>query len=185
MASDPAMAVTDAARSERKDPIASVAGQIAKLSTGDRARLRRMYLTQSHEADGVVLGLVHRAGMELGEASTAFERWRLLAHVAALLAGTGGLQSHAPGRRVGRALYDAGYSENRLLRLTAARGPALEGQIIRVARMLAQAGAGPINLWTLFNLAGRGPERAKAAEEARIQIARDYYAAAAREGDPK
>ena len=80
-------------------------------------------------------------------------------------------------RRLGTALHAAGYSEHRLLRLTAARGQGLEDQIIRAARMLAQAGEAPVNLWTLFHLAGRDSGKA---EEARIRIAQDYYAAAAR-----
>lgn len=166
-----------------KDPVASLAGQVPHLSTGDRAALRRIYLTGSRKADGVVVGLLHRAGVEAPERAEAFAPWRLLAHVAALLSGTGGEQPHAPGRRLGAALQAAGYSENRLLRLTAARGPALHDQIVRAARMLAQGGQEPVNLWTLLHLAGRDPDKA---EEARIRIAQDYYSAQARsEGDPK
>jgi CRISPR type I-E-associated protein CasB/Cse2 len=176
-------AVADAPEAVQKDPVASIAGQVPHLSTGDRARLRRIYLTRSYEADGVVVGLLHRAGVPVSDHAEAFAPWRLLAHVAALLSGTGGVQSHAPGRRLGTALHAAGYSENRLLRLTAARGPALHEQIIRAARMLAQAGQAPVNLWTLLHLAGRDRDKA---EEARIRIAQDYYGAAARsEGDTK
>lgn len=166
-----------------KDPVASIAGQVAHLSTGDRAALRRIYLTRRHEADGIVIGLLHRAGVTVSAKADVFAPWRLLAHVAALLSGTSGEQPHAPGRRLGTALHAAGYSKNRLLRLTAARGTALHDQIIRVARMLAQGGQAPVNLWMLFHLAGRDPDKA---EEARISIAQDYYAAAARaEGNAK
>ncbi|WP_375288764.1 type I-E CRISPR-associated protein Cse2/CasB [Sphingomonas sp.] len=160
-----------------KDPVASIAGQVAHLSTGDRARLRRLYLTRSHEADGVVVGLLHRAGVAVSAREEVFAPWRLLAHVAALLAGTAAAQPHALGRRLGTALHASGLSENRLLRLTAARGPALHAQIVRAARLLAQAGEAPVNLWTLHHLAGRDPDLAEAA---RIRIAQDYYAAAAR-----
>ena len=166
-----------------KDRVASIAGQVAHLSTGDRAALRRIYLTERHEADGVVIGLLHRAGVTMPMSPDAFAPWRLLAHVAALLSGTGGQQPHAPGRGLGAALHAVGYSENRLLRLTAARGVALHGQIGRAARMLAQGGQAPVNLWSLFHLAGRDPVKA---DEARIRIAQDYYAATARsEGDTK
>ena len=166
-----------------KDPVASIAAQVAHLSTGDRAALRRIYLTKRHEADGVVIGLLHRAGVALPSQAEAFAPWRLLAHVAALLSGTGGEQPHAPGRRLGLALHAAGYSENRLMRLTAARSEALNGQIIRAARMLARGGQAPVDLWTLFHLAGRDADEA---EEARIRITQEFYTAKARaEGDPK
>lgn len=130
-----------------------------------------------------MVGLLHRAGVTVSDHLPAYEPWRLLTHVAALLSGTGAEQPHASGRRLGAALHAAGYSENRLLRLTAARGQPLAEQIIRAARMLAQAGQAPVNLWSFYHLAGRDP---KAAEEARIRIAQDYYSAAARsEGEAK
>lgn len=159
-----------------KDPVASVAAQIAKLSNGDRALLRRLYLTQASQsraraADGVVIGLLHKAGVGIPAHPEAYENWRLLAHVAAVLSGTGGKQPHAPGRRLGTALANAGYSENRFLRLTAARGEPLRDQIRLAARMLAQAGEAPVDLRSIFYLAGRD------ADEARIRIAQDYYAA--------
>lgn len=44
-------------------------------------------------------------------------------------------------------------------------------------RMLAQHGKAPVNLYTLFALIGNDPDRA---EDARIRIAKDYYAAEAR-----
>lgn len=165
-----------------KDVISSIAGQVANLSTGDRAALRRIYLTRSHQADGVVVGLLHRAGMEIPQDEDRFAAWRLVAHVAALLSGTAGQYPHASGRRLGAALQAARYSENRLLRLTAARGPALHGQIIRAARMLAQAGQVPVDLNAIRDLAGLDMGRA---EQARLRIARDYYAAARQEGDSK
>ena len=68
-------------------------------------------------------------------------------------------------------------SENRLMRLTSARGKGLEAQIIRAVRMLAQKGQVPVNLRTLFALIGHDPDKA---EDARIRIAKDYYAAEAR-----
>ena len=88
-----------------------------------------------------------------------------------------GWRAHPAYWRLGTALHAAGYSENRLLRLTATRGEQLNGQIVRAARMLAQAGQAPVNLWTFLHLAGRDPDKA---EEARIRIAQDYYSAAAR-----
>lgn len=176
--------VADAPEAPPKDPVASIAGQVANLSTGDRARLRRMYLTRSREADGVVVGLLHRAGVSVSARAEEFAPWRLLAHVAALLSGTGGEQPHAPSRRLGAALHAIWPKrDERLLRLTAARGPTLHAQLVRAARQLAQGGQVPVNLRTLLDLVGRDPDRA---EEARIRIAQDYYSAPARsEGDTK
>jgi hypothetical protein len=148
------MASNPAASAAPKDPVASIAGQIAYLSTGDRAQLRRIYLTGRHEADGVVIRLLHRADVTVPQTPEAFRPWRLLAHCAALLSGTAAVQPH-----------------------TAVRGDALDAQVIRAVRMLAQRGEGPANLWTLFDLVGNDETRAEAA---RLRIAQDYYAAKAR-----
>lgn len=177
MASDATVDVPDAdTPPERKDAVASIAGQIRYLSSGDRAQLRRIYLTGRHEADGIVIGLMHGAGLTAPSTPAAFAPWRLLAHCAALLSGTGAKQSHATGRRLGSALQAIGLSENRLLRLLSAQGAGLDSQVTRVFRMLAQRGDGPVNLRTLFDLVGPNPDRAEAA---RIRIAQDYYAATA------
>lgn len=167
---------------ETGDMMALISSGVMSLSTGDRAKLRRIFLTGRHDADGVVIGLIHRIGEQMPARADVFATWRLLAHVAALLSGTAGDPSHAR-RSLGRALHAAGLSETTLLRLAAARGPVLQGQIIRVVRRLAQKGGGPVDLWTVFGLIGSDATRV---EEARLRIARDYYAAAARsEGDPK
>lgn len=177
MASDASGATVAATPPRPKTPVDSIAGQIAHLSSGRRAQLRRLYLTESHAADGIVIDLLHRAGVTAPTDLRAFDAWRLLAHCAALLSGTGGLQPHAAGRRLGTALHAAGLSENRLLRLTAARGAGLEAQLIRAMRMVAQHGEAPVNLHTLFDLIGDDPDDAEAA---RLRIAHDYYAAEAR-----
>lgn len=177
MMADTAAAMTDADAVD--DPMALISKQIQELSTGDRAGLRRIYLTQRHEADGVVIGLLHRAGMTTSLTPEAFAPWRLVVHVAALLAGTGkfGAPSHARSKSLGRALQVAGYSEARFLRLTVAQGSALDDQIIRAARTLAQKRRKPVNLWTILNLSKRDP---KLLEANRLSIAHDYYRAQAR-----
>lgn len=182
MASDAEPSAVEAVAG-KKDPVASIAGQIPQLPTGARAALRRMYLTRSDEAIGVVMGLLHRAGVPQAAwvDPAAFGRWQLLAHVAALLSGTAALAPHAPGRKLGHALSKAGYSENRLMRLTSAKGPALHDQVRRATQFLAKAGAAPIDLRTMDQLLSADPARA---EKARFQIARDYYDSEhARKGD--
>lgn len=160
-----------------KDWIDSIGGQLPHLPIGDRAALRRLFLTKSRTAEGVVIGLLMKAGVTdaAWRGPTAFARWRLIAHVAAVLSGTAAIMPHAPGARLGRALYSAGYSSIRLMRLTTARGPALVDQIVRAARFLAQAGQVPIDLRTIRDLASDDPATV---ETARLRIAQDYYAAA-------
>lgn len=175
MASDVAkVAPVEAPARKDKDPIASISGHISVLSNGDLALLRRIYLTKKVSADGVVVKLLAYADVPISQDPRVFGPWRLVAHAAALLAGTGKQQPHLSSKRLGSALHAAGLAENRLLRLTAARGEALQDQIVIATRFLARAGSGPVNLWTLFHLAGRDPDKA---EEARLTIARDYYAA--------
>ena len=164
-----------------------IAEQIAELSNGDHALLRRMCLTRRRiQADGAVLGLLHHAGVDLDamyRKPEAYARWCLVAHVAALLSGTARRVVHVPNARLGEALLAAGYSENRLLRLTAARGEPLRDQIVRAARVLAQADETRIDLWAIYHLAAGTTDRA---ETTRIRIAQDYYSAAARsEGEAK
>ncbi|WP_019517441.1 type I-E CRISPR-associated protein Cse2/CasB [Sphingomonas sp. Mn802worker] len=171
MASDPHEATAP------KDVMASIGGQIAHLSAGDRAALRRIYLTGRPSADGIVIGLLHRAGVTVPDDAVTFRPWRLVVHAAALLSGTAAAHPHAKSKRLGTLLHDIGLSENRLLRLTSARGEALDAQAIRAARMLAQVGQRTINLWTLFDLVGNDEADAEAA---RLRIAQDYYAAHAR-----
>lgn len=174
------VAATPEAAAARDRPVDAICRRIPYLSTGHRARLRRIYLTEGHAADGVIIDLLHGAGVHLRHDDPAAMRpWRLLAHSAALLAGTGtiGAQPHARSERLGAVFHAAGLSENRLLRLTAARGAGLDAQVIRTMRMVMQRGKVPANLATLFDLIGDDPDRAEAA---RIRIAQDYYAAKAR-----
>lgn len=158
-----------------RDPVASLAARIPGLSTGDRAMLRRMPLEAPGRGAGVVIGLLVAAGLspETMRKET-FDRWALLAHVAAVLSGTGRKDPHSPRVPAGRALQQARYSENRLLRLTAARGTALRDQIVRAARYLAAAGGAPVDLRTLHDLTNPDDDRA---EGARLALARGFYAA--------
>lgn len=161
----------------KRDPFASFCARIPMLPAGDRAALRRLFLTRSDQAVGVVTGLLLGAGVPEPEWRTteAFARWELLAHVAAVLSGTAAIPPHQPGITLGRALHEARYSDNRLRRLTGARGPALADQIVRAARVLAAAGKAPVDLRPLRRLSF---DTGDGAEAARLAIARDYYAAA-------
>lgn len=160
-------------------PVESIAGKVQFLPNGERAQLRRLYLTERPSADGIVFRLLYHAGLTGLFTPEAAAPWRLLTHCAALLAGTGqvGKPPHAHNARLGDVLQQSGYSENRLSRLLNAQGAALQDQVIGAVRMVAQKGKGPINLRTLFDLICNDPDRS---ERARLRIARDYYAAEAR-----
>lgn len=154
----------------------SVCSQLKRLSTGERAALRRMYLTDSAEADGIVEKMLRRAGvcLELSDIPS-FEMWRLVVHAAAVIAGTQGRMPHAGKRPFGRALSVIGVKGTSINRLLTARGPALPDQVRRIAYLLARSGeAVPVNMMELRDLAH--PDAGKA-DRARRSIARAYYAA--------
>lgn len=153
------------------------------MSSGDRALLRRMNLKRERTVDGAVIKLLTEAKIPPHVQRHDFQRWRMIAHIAAILSGTGKLTAHASRRRLGAVLNEADYSENRLLRLLSTRGEALYDQVYRATRVIAQKGKQPVDLWMLYHLLDTDQ---KQAEEARIQIAKDYYAAeAADKGDVK
>ncbi|MEH3048597.1 type I-E CRISPR-associated protein Cse2/CasB [Sphingomonas adhaesiva] len=167
---------TPGAAAVSSDWFVSISGQLRFLSTGERAILRRLELGRSAVSDGTIIKLLMRAKVAPDLFESDYERWRLVVHVAAMLAGTGAIASHDEKRRLGAALHDAGVSENRILRLLAARGAGLHDQIRLMARLLARPRK-PVNLWTVYHLLAGDDGKA---QSARIRIAQDYYAAAAR-----
>lgn len=78
-----------------------------------------------------------------------------------------------PGR-LGNALAAADVSEGRVLKLLAARGPALARQLHLIARRLANAGALPYRQLATLVLESDDSPRA---EDVRLSIARDYWRA--------
>ena len=156
--------------------IGSFCGRIALLRSGERAALRRMKISTPARSAGLVTGLLMAAGFENPQkiSEAVFRRWSILAHCAGLLSGTGKTSAHSGewSRGFGERLSVAGYSESRLMRLTSARGSALEDQVVRAVRYLAQANAAPVNMKTVWDLLD--PDRA---ETARLTIARSFYAA--------
>lgn len=161
---------------ERDREVWAVCGQLKHLSTGERAALRRMFLTKSCEADGLVEKLLRRAGVFLDPLDDAsFDMWRVLAHAAAVISGTGAQMAHAGRRPLGRSLSMIGVKSATVNRLLTARGPALGDQVRRLAYKLADGGeAIPTNLTELRNLSH--PDL-RLADQARRSIARAYFAA--------
>ena len=158
---------------ERKDPVASVAGQIKHLGTGPRAEIARLGLRPSAAADGTIYGMLARAGVDFQRMrDDEMEAWRVTAFAAAIMSGTRGGPAHGPGYGMGRALRDAGYSETRLVQLA---GNPTRDRIMRAARLLAKGR--PYDMHGVRDLADPDPEvRAQAAR----RLVRDYHAAGVR-----
>ncbi len=175
MASDSSVAVGTSLAPDKLDWMRSLAGQVGHLSTGDRAALRRMELTRSAAADAVVIKLLLGAKVPPASYETDWVRWRLIGHFAGLLSGTAALYPHDERRGVGGALFNAGFSEKRLLRLLASRSEVLRDQLILAVRILARERK-PINLWTLYHLLGDDLGKS---DDARLRIAQQFFAAQA------
>ena len=77
-------------------------------------------------------------------------------------------------RKLGAALEAAGVSEARVQKLMTARGPALDDQVIRIARRLANSGALPYRELAELLLAEN--HDSPAVETIRLEIARGYWA---------
>ena len=153
-----------------------------EFGTGNRARLRRM--DPDNPDSAVFWQLMVRDGMPR---NPDIAKWGLITHGIALMAHGSG-KAHVPRMKVGRRLYLGGeqqpgtrgfYSEDRLSALLAARGPAFHSLLARLFRMLGNEGCS-FNwremAWFILN---EGCNESRA-DEARIEIAREYYRAAAR-----
>lgn len=177
MASNPAAANAAPAAAEKPDDwMTSISRQTHGLSSGDRAALRRMELTRSPGADAVAIKMLLRADVPELRVGDDWTRLRLIGHFAGLLSGTAALYPHDERRGVGAALFEAGFSEKRLLRLLASRGEALGDQLALAVRILSRERLA-VNLWDLYHLLGNDPVKSDAA---RLRVARHYYAAQAK-----
>ncbi len=133
-------------RTDAKDPVMSISGQIRHMGNGERSTLRNMDLTRSAAAEGLVIGTMMRAGLPVSTMQDAeMEAWSTLVHAAALLT-TPTRGGHSPEWPFGRALKRAGFSETRLVQTLATPNPR---RIIRAVRFVASAGGGGFDLRTI------------------------------------
>jgi CRISPR system Cascade subunit CasB len=162
--------------SERADarPLAQLVNRLAhavsrQLSPGDLAALRRLSPDDlSAPAYWKLLGTVLVDEVRQGDAGLQRERrWGTILSAMAVTAGL-----HRPGRSLGAALAEAGYSELRLTRLFRAGGDALPPEVRSAASFLA-AKAIPFDAADLAGLvlSDGGPSE----DLVRRGIARSYY----------
>ena len=153
-----------------------IAADLLRADAGERAAARRM------DAGGAPL--FWRVVARYGIAPREEEKWRRITKMLALLTPASATQSlHVDGRLFGAVLADGGdarahltqpaFSEQRLARLLAARGPARLEALERAVRALARAQPKldvPSLAWAVLNEDGRA-------------IARAYYARLDRRSD--
>lgn len=177
MASNPAATgTTPATAAPPDDWMRAISRYVHGMSSGDRAALRRMELTKSPAADAVAVKTLLRAQVPEPKIRSDWTRLRQIGHFAGLLSGTAALYPHDEARGVGSALFDAGFSEKRLLRLLASREEALGDQLALAVRILSRERK-PVNLWDIYHLLGGDPVKS---DNARLRMARHYYAAQAK-----
>jgi CRISPR system Cascade subunit CasB len=138
------------------------------ITSGDRASLRRM---DPMRLDAP--GFWKVAGLYLDDALPGESSARTIAEtgwgtVAVALASLGELQ--VPHIRLGHVLADAGYSEQRFVRLLRADRTRLVDELPQLARFLAARNLSADFVDAALLLVGTRPE------DARRRLARDYYA---------
>lgn len=145
------------------------------LSNGDRAALRR--ISPDAPFTPALWKVLHRLGQDETPGPLRQETWErrwatLLMGMAFCVSPSSNLHEYSV--PLGRALFEAGWSELRFVRLLRARGEALEVELRRVAQYLASKSQ-PANwadmAYLLFYQHG------SADEDIRLAIARDYYGA--------
>jgi CRISPR type I-E-associated protein CasB/Cse2 len=156
----------------RRDALAVIARRLADedFGTGPRAELRRLN-PRGPLAEPALQRLLARHVPEAWLRGDGITRWALLIHSMALAA-PDGLRSD---RRLGAALFEAGWKEGRLVKLLNASGEELIDALPRAVRFLVAKGQS-LNAVELADLIWQTDQ----AEGARQRIAREYYRAEAR-----
>ena len=175
---------------ERAQPVpralSSLIGSIGSLlgaewfANAERAQLKRYRAHHGGPGEMVALRLLVFAGSPI-EAIPPEElgNWIWLVHFMALLSGPNrDPHSTSIEARPGRVLHQAGYNEFRLCRLLEARGERFQTLLERALRRIARLGE-PLN-WSKLAPLILADDTEGGPEHARIEIARDFAAAAAR-----
>jgi CRISPR system Cascade subunit CasB len=175
----------DATGADERPSLSRSVGQAAGLigseglSNGDRAALRR--ISPDAPFTPALWNVLHRLGQQDTPGplrqKTWERRWATLLMGLAFCAEPG-RNLHEYDVPMGRALFEAGWSELRFVRLLRSTGEGLEVELRRVAQYLASK-AQPAN-WAdaAYLLFYQHDDAAgETAEDIRLSIARDYYGA--------
>ena len=151
------------------------------IGTGPLATLRRLDPSGSM-TEPALQRLLWRHVPEPWLSGEGMRQWSLLIHAMALAAPDLHRGFGANGR-LGLALFEAGYSDGRLVRLLEARAADLPVVIPRTVRFLVakRRGFDPVMLARWIQGIAAGGTRA---EDQRTLVARDYYGAERRARDP-
>jgi CRISPR system Cascade subunit CasB len=142
----------------------------ASFGTGPLAELRRMNPKQAVSGQPALHRLLARYVAEDRLGGNGMNRWSLLVHLLALAAP----DQHRGGTRLGRALFEAGYSEGRMTKLLEASSADFAVVLPRMVRFLVAKGE-RLDPYELADLV-IGDESARE----RQRIAQEYYRADAR-----
>ena len=150
------------------DIIGRITGAMERnlIGPGERAELRRLDVAHPHSP---AFWKVMSIWVESSQTPESETRWAIVLSGFARM----GLQLNKRGVRLGQALYNAGYSESRLLKLLRAKGPTFADTVRRLCSFLA-AKAEPVDWVDLARFILTADEQK--ADEVRRHIARDYYA---------
>lgn len=163
------------------DGFASLAGFIARTSTGDQAALSRLDPAQirPHQMAALVRALtaagIHPEQWPADVATVLWQRWALITHGVALA-------GHDGRKRLGAQMAHAGVAESRVTKLLTARGEAFTALLPRLLRLMASKGVAP-NWHELGALilkeSASSPVAQEEAHQLRLRIAGAYFSAVA------
>lgn len=150
--------------------LASLAKALAPggwISIGHHAALRRMNPLAPGAAAMTVYRVLEEQEVPLQDPAL-MQRWSLLIHALALARG-----AHETKIPIGKALWEMGYTEQRINQLLVAGSDMLSQLIPRLARRLQSSG-GRMDFTPLMRLVLTAERHEERAENARLEIARSY-----------
>ena len=150
-----------------------IAAQLAEehFGTGTLAELRRLDPARSPTSPAMLRLLIRHVPTDH---PGTLQVWTLFIHCIATVTPQAGDR-----RPLGRALFEAGFTEGRFSRLLATRGEGMADAMPRTMRFLRAKGVAfaPADLWAFLHATMTPAPDAQRADAARTRLARAYYQA--------